>query len=288
MDTDLKVPAYALGYTDAELRRLDIQSRFLFPFTSALLTQAGVRAGMRVLDIGCGIGTISMTLAELVGSGGEVVGIDIGAPAIRQAEQNAKTAGLSNVRFLTGDEHPAVTMATEQPFDAVFGRFVFLHQKDPVHFVKTLAQGLRAEGLLIFQDPDYSIILQTSSACPLLEQVRRLILLGHELVKLPTHIALRTAEIFEAAGLLRPTQRMTCPVVTLPPYEGVCEIVGGLVRSFANVLVKSGMASAEEIGIDTLVARLQQELLQKRPILQTLCLSDAWLKLPASYAPESK
>ncbi len=280
METDPKASAYALGYSEAELSRLEIQNKFLAPFSRALLTSAGVCAGMRVLDIGCSVGHASLALAELVGPGGEVVGLDIGAPAIRQAEINAKRVGISNVHFMHGDETVAVSAAAERPFDAVFGRFVLLHQKDPVRFVQTLAKALRVQGLLIFQDPDYSILLQTSTPCPLLEQVRRWMLQCHQAIKLPTHIALRMAEIFAAAGLPHPKQSLTCPVATAPPYDNVCEIVGGFIRSLQPFLVKTGIATADEIGIDTLVARMNQELLQQQPVLQSVCLSDTWLELP--------
>jgi ubiquinone/menaquinone biosynthesis C-methylase UbiE len=55
----------------------------LRPITERLLRSAGIEPGMRVLDIGCGAGDVSMLAAELVGSTGSVVGIDrneIGSP----------------------------------------------------------------------------------------------------------------------------------------------------------------------------------------------------------------
>ena len=58
--------------TGAEHQRLIRQARLLAPFTERFFRDAGVTAGMRVLDIGCGIGDVSMIVAELVGTSGSV------------------------------------------------------------------------------------------------------------------------------------------------------------------------------------------------------------------------
>jgi hypothetical protein len=74
---------YILGHSPAEIQRLMSQAVMLRPITERLLRSAGIEPGMRVLDIGCGAGDVSMLAAELVGSTGSVVGIDrneIGLP----------------------------------------------------------------------------------------------------------------------------------------------------------------------------------------------------------------
>jgi SAM-dependent methyltransferase len=68
------IPAYALGHPEHELERLCRQGEAFEPFTRQLLGQAGIRSGMRVLDVGSGAGDSSFLLAEFVGQGGEVIG----------------------------------------------------------------------------------------------------------------------------------------------------------------------------------------------------------------------
>ncbi|HEY8727995.1 MAG TPA: hypothetical protein VIL94_00320, partial [Acidothermaceae bacterium] len=64
-------PAYVLGHSDAEIRRLEIQARRIDPVTRRIFTAAGVGAGMRVLDVGSGAGDVALLVADVVGTGGE-------------------------------------------------------------------------------------------------------------------------------------------------------------------------------------------------------------------------
>ena len=57
-------------------RRLADQGALLEPFTADVLRRAGLGEGMRVLDVGCGVGDVSLLAAKMVGAGGGVLGID--------------------------------------------------------------------------------------------------------------------------------------------------------------------------------------------------------------------
>jgi cyclopropane fatty-acyl-phospholipid synthase-like methyltransferase len=62
--------AYALGYTDAEQDRLIRQAALIAPITERFFREAGIGLGYRVLDLGSGMGDVSMLLARLVGTSG--------------------------------------------------------------------------------------------------------------------------------------------------------------------------------------------------------------------------
>ena len=62
--------AYALGYSDDEFRRLERQGDYYRDLTKDVLVRAGMGPGMRVLDVGCGVGDVALIAAGLVGQGG--------------------------------------------------------------------------------------------------------------------------------------------------------------------------------------------------------------------------
>ena len=107
---------YILGHSEREIRRLIHQAAILRPITERLMRGAGIRPGMRVLDLGCGAGDVSFLAAELVGASGSVVGIDRSPEAIAVARTRALAAGLRNVRF---EEAAVGTFSAIEPFDMV-------------------------------------------------------------------------------------------------------------------------------------------------------------------------
>ena len=120
--------SYVLGHSDHELARLARQAALIGPVTRALLVEAGVGPGMRVLDIGTGRGDVALIAAELVGEDGSVVGVDLAPSAVAAARERVAGLPLRNVSFRAGD--PAA-LDYEQPFDAVVGRYVLQFIPDP-------------------------------------------------------------------------------------------------------------------------------------------------------------
>ena len=76
---------YALGYTNFEHERLIRQAARIAPYTERLFREAGIGPGQRVLDLGSGVGDVSMLLARIVGPSGTVVGIERDSYSIERA-----------------------------------------------------------------------------------------------------------------------------------------------------------------------------------------------------------
>lgn len=113
-----------------------------------------LRAGRRLLDVGCGPGTITVDLARRVAPG-EVLGIDRAPEVIERAAANA--AGLpdppGNLRFAVDDVY-----ALDQPdgsFDVVHAHQVLQHLTDPVAALRELRRVLAPAGTLAVRDSDY-------------------------------------------------------------------------------------------------------------------------------------
>ena len=90
---------YSLGNDPQELARLDHQAEAIARPTAMLLQAAGIGPGMRVLDLGTGLGHVAMQVAAMVGPEGSVVGVDQSAEALEVARSRARP----NVRFERAD-----------------------------------------------------------------------------------------------------------------------------------------------------------------------------------------
>jgi cyclopropane fatty-acyl-phospholipid synthase-like methyltransferase len=83
-----------------ELARLEVQGSALGQATRMIFTAAGIRPGMRVLDLGCGAGDVAFAAADLAGPDGHVVGIDRWPEALARARLRAGQADLPQVHSL--------------------------------------------------------------------------------------------------------------------------------------------------------------------------------------------
>jgi ubiquinone/menaquinone biosynthesis C-methylase UbiE len=79
-----------MGHNDRERRRFILQASVLNPFTQQLFRRAGISSGMNVLDLGCGVGDVSILAARLVGPYGSVTSVDFDNAALETLE--ARTA----------------------------------------------------------------------------------------------------------------------------------------------------------------------------------------------------
>src|SRR5579885_1045114 len=140
---------YSLGHAPKEIQRLLLQGQLLNGFTRRVLADAGITAGMKVLDVGCGPGDVSLLAAELVGETGSVLGVDANATVLRVAESRAQAAGLTSVSFLAGDIRQ---LPLDQDFDAIVGRLILEHLPDHLAILRHLLQRLRPGGVVAFQE----------------------------------------------------------------------------------------------------------------------------------------
>ena len=131
--------------------------------------------GMRLLDAGCGPGSITLGLAAAVAPG-EVVGIDAAPEAIDAATAAAAQASQSNARFASGNVY--ALPFEDGHFDVVFMHAVLQHLNEPVAALGEAFRVLRPGGLVALADADYGgyIIAPRSasldSAIALQERIR--------------------------------------------------------------------------------------------------------------------
>jgi ubiquinone/menaquinone biosynthesis C-methylase UbiE len=140
---------YALGHSPAEVQRLKSQGAMLRPITERLLRNVGIDAGMRILDLGCGAGDVSMLAAELVGPEGSIVGIDGSQEVLNVAKERAREGGLHHISFVQASIE---AFSAREPFDLVIGRYILIHQSEPVTLLRNAARLVRPGGALAFHE----------------------------------------------------------------------------------------------------------------------------------------
>ena len=102
--------------------------------------------GQRVLDIGCGLGDTTHTIAGLVGPEGEAVGVDAAERFIETATAETKEAGIPNARFFAADVQ---TDPLEGPYDMAFSRMGTMFFLSPVAALRNVCKSLVPGGKLV-------------------------------------------------------------------------------------------------------------------------------------------
>jgi ubiquinone/menaquinone biosynthesis C-methylase UbiE len=254
MQTSSTTSRYALGNTDAEHERLIRQATILAPLTQRFFLQSGVSPGQRILDLGSGVGDVSMLAARIVGPSGKVVGVERDSRSVFRARTRVTEAGLNNVIFTESDVRQ---LPVDDPFDAVVGRFILQFLPDPVGALQLISQLVRPGGIIAFQEPCWCAILPLASHMPLWSACATLIRESLERSGGNTEMGLSLTRIFHQAGLPAPTLQLEIPVgddqaAALWIYDLFCILLPQMQQ--LNL-------SLEEVGdLDTLWERIRSEV----------------------------
>ncbi len=261
---------YALGYTNAEHDRLMRQAARIAPITERLFRDAGIGLGQRVLDLGSGVGDVSMLVARMVGPSGEVVGIERDAASVARANARVAEAGLRNVRFTQADVNE---IPSDQPFDAAVGRFILMFLPDPVATLGSLFKLVRPGGVLAFQEPSWIPFLALGARLPLWSKVLSSI---HETFLrsgVNPEMGLALYRIFQEIGLPAPTMHMETPLGSDAEFTRlIYEILVSL-----RPLAQQHNVSLEALGdFDMLPDRVQAEVAALNTVVSFVPLVGAW------------
>ena len=142
---------YVLATGDAAANRLRILHNAYGPGARELLLRAGIKPGMRVVDLGCGVGMTTQLLAELVGPTGKVIGVDYSEAQVKQA-RTLLPPEFSNVSFV--EASATDTNLPREAFDLVYCRFLLIHLTDPEAALNEMLALLKPEGIVAVEDGD--------------------------------------------------------------------------------------------------------------------------------------
>lgn len=264
---------YVLGSEAAEIARLDAQAASIAAPTELILRASGIAPGMRVLDLGTGLGSVAFAVADLVGPRGAVVGIDQSDALLGVAEARRAERGLDNVRFARAD---ARAFRDDEPFDAVVTRLLLFHLPDAVDVVRHHLGALGPGGLFCAVDFDIGAA-RCEPPVPIADTALEWVLAAFRAAGADPVIGTRLELLLRDAGLEGVTGfgvvRYLGPTDPAGPA-----LLAGVVRSLARQIVTSGIASEDELGLDTLQERLARDVRAAGATFIPPAVAGAWAR----------
>lgn len=260
---------YVLTTGDSGADRLRLLDKVYGVSTRRMLLEAGLRPGMRVLDVACGVGTVTCWIAEQVGVRGAVVAADISPDQLAVARETwASCEGLQPVEFIEASAYD--TGLPAESFDLVHTRLLLCHLNRPEDAIAEFYRLLKPGGVFVCHD----LYLSGMLSVPPTSAWTRSMEIGHALgrsigvdydhgLKLPTRML--------EAGFRRPEVSFDMPVYMRGPEKRLWEL------TFAEAgpaMVRAGVASAKEV--DELAAQMKREAEDETTLMVPYPLLGAW------------
>jgi ubiquinone/menaquinone biosynthesis C-methylase UbiE len=257
------------------------QAELLRPMTERMLLAAGIRQGMHVLDVGCGVGDVSFLVASIVGPEGSVIGVDLDAEALKLAEKRRADQRIDNVEFRCSD---ARLVNPERPFDAAVGRFVLLFMSDPTAALRLIAERIRSGGIVAFLEWDARVTSAAAMNQPVLARLQELLARAFQRSGARLEIGAELYGRMLDAGL-KPEPR---PLAEIAVHMGQGEVAyrrwATMARSLLPKIVEYRLATEQEV-LDLVEHQLRDELMSAQGFtpLSWLMIGQ-WARKPGAAA----
>ncbi|OBF60222.1 methylase [Mycobacterium sp. 852002-50816_SCH5313054-b] len=273
MTTTPSANSYVLGHADVEVQRLLLQARLYDGYTEHALRLAGLRPGMRVLDIGSGPGDVSFVAARLVGATGSVLGVDAAPAMVELANARAAEQGLSTVHFV----HSAIdAIELDEPVDAIVGRLILMHLPDPAAALRRLSSFVRPGGVIAFSENDIAGGRSVPET-PLFGRVIAGIVQAFEAMGLSARFGTTLHTIFADAGLGTPHLTLGAPTGTAADAD-ILAYGAEVWRLVSPIAQQGGFAIDEVADIEDFVPRFREEALAANALITMPPIITAWVR----------
>jgi SAM-dependent methyltransferase len=197
--------------------------------------------------------------------------------AVATASARARAAHLPQVSFIAGDIRE---IEAERDFDAVVGRFVLMYLADPVAGLRAALRMLRDDGRAAFYEANMGAEVASFPVSPLHQLLGRCV--NESCARGGVELAMGTKlyQVFLAAGLETPQLRSEVLIGGGRDWlERFAAAYGAnILRSLLPVMLRYGIATEEELGLETFERRYHEEVLSQGSIVQWLTCVGAWAR----------
>jgi len=244
---------YALD-PDVDRTRLVDQAKVINRMSERFMREAGIAPGMRVLDLGSGMGDVALLAARLVGPEGYVLGVERSPELLAAAQERIDDLGVTNVELVEGDVAHLPELGG-RPFDAVVGRLILMHLAHPAAVLRAAATLVRRGGPVVAMEYD-TAWLPSHPAVELWDDTVAMLRTALVSGGMNARMGLELRRAFLEARLAPPELRAEQDLgggLQWSGYEAIAETV----RASMPLIEAAGLGTAEEIDVDTLAARLR-------------------------------
>jgi ubiquinone/menaquinone biosynthesis C-methylase UbiE len=239
-----------------------------WPTTRTFFRRIGLQPGMHCLDVGCGIGAVTLKLARWVGPTGQTVGIDRDEQYLQLARQEAIQHGLSALfRAESIDD-----LREEAVYDLVYCRFLLTHVPEPGLALERLARAVKPGGLVAVEDIEFAAHF-CYPACPALDRYVRLYQQAVHHKGGDPNIGPRLVSLFLESGLTDVHVEVVQPTFRSGPGKRIASIT---MEHIQEAVVQEGLASPQEV--QRIVMELDQFAADLRTIMSMPRIFQVWAR----------
>jgi len=206
--------------------------------TEALLDRVGLGPGMTCLDVGSGPGSVMRLMADRVGAGGHVTGVDIDGKLGAQALADLRAQGGAEFALVEANVLEVDTVPGA-PFDLTYCRLFLMHMQDPVAVLEKMLAWTKPGGILAAQEFDFGA-MAIEPICPAMAEFNRLfegVFRGHGR---NLRAGRQLPAQFEAAGVGTPDGTLT--EVKYLPLRDMAAMLIGVYQGLFSSSVELGIA----------------------------------------------
>jgi SAM-dependent methyltransferase len=263
---------YILATGEQAISRLDLLERIFGPATRHLLSAAGLCSGMRVAEIGCGIGLTARWVATQVSPGGSVAGVDSSSEQLHIGEKSAAEAGTTNLSFREGNAYE--TGLPRDSFDLVYSRFLLCHLADPAKALAEMSSLLKRGGILVCEDHDDGGIFTE----PVTDAYKRLIQISDAVNRshgLDSYIGLKLPRLFREVGFTQPEAKVNQIALLRGEEKRFWELT---LREAAPAILAVHACTSEEL--DAICEEMRQIAQNESILLMLARVTQVWARKP--------